>query len=600
MIRRAPLLESRFTVMSRAILAGIVAALTSSGAQATEASDPPPSAERRPPSSKTSPQLNTPAIPVPTEAERAVSKARGTVVVVECWNGAVLASFGSGFAVGAPDLVATNAHVVQSCGGIVARVPGATEGLASTVVTIDTNKDIAILFVPARKGPVLDLASRQDVAVGRPVLAIGHPEGLELTVSDGIVSALRESGGTSVIQTSAPISPGSSGGPLIDLSGRVVGMATMFLREGQNLNFAVPAWEIARCVAEAGTHRKAFEGAERGSPYSDSLSPDSGAAVVHELIRRGERTVAHDTLTKLLTRTPQSVPLLEQCVVYSIWVANLEGVTLCGRRLFALERGSKDWSKYSVLAGMYIESQQGNHTKALSIFKEQWGRSIPPELRVDILVLAGLSAQAAWPVESERMKKAGDLYRQACTEMIEDVSLFVVAPRQMVLATAAIAAAADGAFSEANQLALMAMDGMTEQNCPNCRKNLQNSNLLRDASSPDQPCKAQLEIVEATFSDAKVVPDAALNASVFFTASGLVENKGCAPARFIKIRVTMSLRGRFLDTAEGYANDETIVPGKRSAFKIRFKIPDYIANGKSYLQDVPAIEYNVGVSDYRE
>jgi len=118
--------------------------------------------------------------------------------------------------------------------------------------------------------------------------------------------------------------------------------------------------------------------------------------------------------------------------------------------------------------------------------------------------------------------------------------------------------------------------------------------------TPTPRCKADLRIVKGNLTDGKVVADENFRASVYMTATGLVENQGCTPARFVKVRVTMSLRGAFLDTAEAYTNDETIAPGRQSAFRIRFKIPDYIANGKSYLQDVPAIEYNMGVADYLE
>jgi hypothetical protein len=85
----------------------------------------------------------------------------------------------------------------------------------------------------------------KQLRIGQRVYAIGAPQGLELTISEGIVSSLREVPGGSVIQTTAPISPGSSGGGLFDLSGRLVGIMTFQHRYGQNLNFALPADWIA-------------------------------------------------------------------------------------------------------------------------------------------------------------------------------------------------------------------------------------------------------------------------------------------------------------------------------------------------------------------
>jgi S1-C subfamily serine protease len=76
--------------------------------------------------------------------------------------------------------------------------------------------------------------------VGERVYAIGAPEGLELTISEGLVSGLREYENVRVIQTSAAISHGSSGGGLFDVNGRLIGITTFSLKEGQNLNFALP------------------------------------------------------------------------------------------------------------------------------------------------------------------------------------------------------------------------------------------------------------------------------------------------------------------------------------------------------------------------
>jgi hypothetical protein len=98
--------------------------------------------------------------------------------------------------------------------------------------------DVAAIQVSASL-PALETDSADPVKVGERVIAIGAPLGLENTVSEGIVSALRNLGGTSVIQTTASISPGSSGGPLFDEYGKVIGLTTATMKDGQNLNLAV-------------------------------------------------------------------------------------------------------------------------------------------------------------------------------------------------------------------------------------------------------------------------------------------------------------------------------------------------------------------------
>jgi S1-C subfamily serine protease len=108
--------------------------------------------------------------------------------------------------------------------------------------------------VPGLGAPAVAIGSADTLRTGQKVFAIGAPQGLELTISDGIVSGMRELPQGRVIQTTAPISPGSSGGPLFDTYGRLVGIMTFQHRTGQNLNFAVPADWIANLRSRSATH----------------------------------------------------------------------------------------------------------------------------------------------------------------------------------------------------------------------------------------------------------------------------------------------------------------------------------------------------------
>ena len=107
----------------------------------------------------------------------------------------------------------------------------------------------------------MNIASVADVRTGQRVYAIGAPLGLELTISEGIVSSLREVENGKVIQTTAPVSPGSSGGGLFNAEGQLIGIVTFQTRSGQNLNFAVPADWISemRARAPGGTRVAAAE-----------------------------------------------------------------------------------------------------------------------------------------------------------------------------------------------------------------------------------------------------------------------------------------------------------------------------------------------------
>jgi hypothetical protein len=144
--------------------------------------------------------------------------------------------------------VATNSHVVADASWIeVLSTDDEYLGTASFAEALSTRLDLAIL--PAIELPNISAKglslSDSDPVIGDEVWVIGSPEGLTGTMSNGIVSALRDLDGQRFLQITAPISRGSSGGPVLNDSGEVVGVAVGLIPEGQNLNFAVPASYLA-------------------------------------------------------------------------------------------------------------------------------------------------------------------------------------------------------------------------------------------------------------------------------------------------------------------------------------------------------------------
>lgn len=148
---------------------------------------------------------------------------------------------GSGFVVGEDGRVATNVHVIRGAKEATVVLGNGKEYPATEVVAIDEENDLAILRIEARKLKPLPLGDSTKVKLGERVVAIGHPLGLGTTVSDGLVSGMREVSPTqSLVQISAPISRGSSGGPVFNDRGEVIGVSVLMVASGQNLNFAVP------------------------------------------------------------------------------------------------------------------------------------------------------------------------------------------------------------------------------------------------------------------------------------------------------------------------------------------------------------------------
>jgi len=150
-------------------------------------------------------------------------------------------AMGSGFVVSPDGLILTNSHVIRGSTTISIKFIADNRVYSNVEVIKDnTIRDIALLkinetgnFIPVALG------DSDQVLVGEQVVAIGNPEGLENTVSDGLISAIRDMNGTKHIQISAPISSGSSGGALFNMSGEVIGIVVSSVTAGQNLNFAV-------------------------------------------------------------------------------------------------------------------------------------------------------------------------------------------------------------------------------------------------------------------------------------------------------------------------------------------------------------------------
>lgn len=158
--------------------------------------------------------------------------------------GSYIAS-GSGFLLFSDDLVMTNFHVVAGASFVEAIAQDGTDFWAETVVYADENADLALLQLEEPTGlPVLRLGDAASVTVGDRVYAMGNPLDVGFTVSDGMLSAIRQDADYTDFQFTAPISPGSSGGPLLNDRGQVIGVVYATYETGQNLNLAIPAWEL--------------------------------------------------------------------------------------------------------------------------------------------------------------------------------------------------------------------------------------------------------------------------------------------------------------------------------------------------------------------
>ena len=190
----------------------------------------------------------TAAAPTSTTLTPAQIADRGLPAIVTMRTGQ---SLGTGFVVRADGWIATNLHVVVGGPRVKVTFRDGRELEVVEVLAASADHDLALVRVEAKGLPTLALGDSDKMRPGDPIVAIGNPLGLEDTVSNGLVSARRKlEHGFEVLQVSAPIAPGSSGGPLFNEHGEVVGIATAVMQGGQNLAFGVPIRYLAAMIAQ--------------------------------------------------------------------------------------------------------------------------------------------------------------------------------------------------------------------------------------------------------------------------------------------------------------------------------------------------------------
>jgi S1-C subfamily serine protease len=189
----------------------------------------------------------------PVVAMRSAPPRKDIPTIAKAANGAIVSIImsdkdgnpiaqGSGFLVSKDGIIVTNYHVIAEGSSALAKLPDGAFFVVDGVLAFDKARDVAVIKAHGENFRTLPLGNSDRVQVGQEVVAIGNPLSLESTVSNGIVSSIRtiEDQGGKYLQVTAPISPGSSGGPLFNMDGEVVGITTMYIKGGENLNFAIP------------------------------------------------------------------------------------------------------------------------------------------------------------------------------------------------------------------------------------------------------------------------------------------------------------------------------------------------------------------------
>lgn len=186
------------------------------------------------------------------DAEELYDRVSPSIWLVENDMGGGKGALGSAVVI-APGTLITNCHVVAKARSL--HVRHERRRFEAQLQYRDPVRDLCQLQAPGLRAPAVRIAAASQLHVGAKVYALGNPRGLELTLSDGLVSALRRDrdGELKFVQISVPISHGSSGGGLFDTAGRLVGITTAGVDDAQNLNFALPAeWILQLPMRAAG------------------------------------------------------------------------------------------------------------------------------------------------------------------------------------------------------------------------------------------------------------------------------------------------------------------------------------------------------------
>lgn len=190
-----------------------------------------------------------------------VQQSTDAIVRIEAADDTTGEKVGTGFILQEDGLIATNLHVVAGTKDIRVKLHDGTPYQVTHVAGIDPGRDLAVLRIqPTRPLKTLRLGDSDQMSAGDTVIAIGNPLGVfDYSVTSGLISQVRAvcganedkcpPGGLTLLQISAPISQGSSGGPLFNQFGEVVGVTTLIVAQGQSINFAVPGNYLKPLVA---------------------------------------------------------------------------------------------------------------------------------------------------------------------------------------------------------------------------------------------------------------------------------------------------------------------------------------------------------------
>ncbi len=270
----------------------------------------------------------------------------------------------------ANETLVTNCHVLSKSSRFV--VTRDNMSLGGTLDMWDTERDLCQIKARNLNALPVKLAGASSLMVGQNVYALGNPKGLELTLSAGLISSLRRDDKEQLvlIQTSAPVSMGSSGGGLFDDQGRLIGLTTLSAKDGQNLNFAIPSDWIRDVPAR---HKAALQKKEVEKTVVSAAANSTGAVSAAGKVWRYEyRDIYHKR--KQITVTARETgkdSLSEEATIDAIDVGSLQWTPSSPFMRFRSGSGV-EWVEISPFVFMESMANQHRGTQEISAFGEKF------------------------------------------------------------------------------------------------------------------------------------------------------------------------------------------------------------------------------------
>ncbi|MFC1620176.1 S1C family serine protease [Candidatus Neomarinimicrobiota bacterium] len=222
---------------------------------------------------------------IPKTTPEVVSQVSKSVVILNTeGRGFTANAQASGVIINDGKTIVTNLHAIAGASKVSAHFEDGRDLGATGYLGVDEDRDLVCIYVPEgiEDDVCPSLVSLEDLKVGQKVIAIGSPQGFANTVSEGIISGIREfETGTRIIQTTAPVSPGSSGGGLFNDRGELIGITSFLHTGGQNLNFAYPVDYILPLLVQ--TEPRPF------TNLKSTVFDDSKANTTVYITRTGEK-----------------------------------------------------------------------------------------------------------------------------------------------------------------------------------------------------------------------------------------------------------------------------------------------------------------------